>query len=220
MVILKNMWEEIFNNLKENYPPLFWAILILLSGLFISKWVSSFVSQALKKIRLNQILRGMGWDEAFSRVEIKLDAERFIGLVVRWYFIILFLMLAFETLGLEQFSGFLERVVSYYPNIFVACFLFLIAVFLSNFSRKILIGTFQKEKVIYSGFLGRWLSFAIWTITILAIFYQLKIVPEIILTVLVGFIIAFALSIGLSFGLGAKDLIAKFLKEFEEKFKR
>ena len=214
------MWEEIFNNLKEFYPPIFWAILVLLAGFFVSKWVDSFVSRILNKLRINQLLKGMGWEETFLRIGARLDAERFISLLVKWYFIILFLMWTFEILGFKQITDYIGKVVSYYPNIFVASLLFLIAIFLSNFARKIIIGTFEKEKITYSGFLGRWLSFAIWTITILAIFYQLKIVPEIILTVLIGFVIIFALTIGLSFGLGAKDLVSKFLKEFEEKLKK
>lgn len=216
------MWPEIFKNLKETYPSFFWAffILFLLAVYFIPKWIGSFVSKILNKLRINQLLKGIGFEEAFSRIGVKLDAERFIGVLVKWYFIILFLMWAFSILEFNQIVAYLDKVLSYYPNIFVACLLFLIAVFLSSFSKKILIGTFEKEKITYSGFLGRWLSFAIWAITILAIFYQLKIVPEIILAVLIGFIIAFALTVGLSFGLGAKDLVSKFLKEFEEKFKK
>ncbi len=214
------MWQEILNNLKEFYPPIFWAIFILLVGYLVSKWIGSFVSRALNRLKINQILKNLGWQETFQRVGINLDAEKFIGLIVRWYFILLSLMAAFEIVGLSQITSYLGKVVSYYPNIFVACLLFLIAVFLSNFSKKVMIGTFEKEKITYSGFLGRWLSFAIWTITVLAILYQLKIVPEIILAVLIGFIVAFALTIGLSFGLGGKDLVSKFLREFEEKFRK
>jgi hypothetical protein len=214
------MWQEILKYTKEFYPPVFWAILVLFVGYFVSKWIGSIVSRALNRLKINQLLRGMGLQEAIERAGVKFDAEKFIGLLVKWYFIFLFLMWAFEILNFPLIANYLGKIVSYYPNIFVACLLFLIALFLSNFSRKIVVGTFEKERITYSGFLGRWLSFAIWTITILAIFYQLKIVPEIILTVLIGFVIAFALTLGLSFGLGGKDLVSKFLKEFEEKFKR
>ncbi|KPJ57537.1 hypothetical protein AMJ49_00200 [Parcubacteria bacterium DG_74_2] len=212
----KYLWE----NLSDIYPPIFWAILVFLVGYFISRWIGLLASRGLKRIKLNQILRAMGWEEAMAKAEIKLDAEKFFGKIVKWFFIILVLMLTFEILGLKQFSGFLEKVLGYYPNIFIACLLFLVAVFLTNFSKKILIGTLEREKITYSGLLGKWVSLGIWTITILAILYQLRIVPEIILTVLIGFVIAFALTIGISFGLGGKDLAAKFLKEFEEKIKK
>lgn len=211
---------EFFERIKIILPSSFWAILVFLIGYFISRWLGNFCSQALRKIRLNQLLKGMGWEEAFLKMEIKFDAEKFIGILVKIFFMILFLMWAFDILKFERIVGYLEKIISYYPNIFVACLLFIAAVFLSNFSNKILIARLEKEKITYSAFLGRWISLAIWIIIILAILYQLKIVPEIILVVLIGFVVAFALSIGISFGLGGKDLVAKFLKEFEEKFKK
>ena len=209
-----------FERLRGVFPPGLWAILVFFFGYLISGWLGNFCSRILKKIRLNQLLKGMGFEEAFFKMGIKFDAEKFIGILVKIFFIILFLMLSFEILELKLFAGFLEKVIAYYPNIFVACLLFIVAVFLSNFSNKILIAKLEKEKITYSAFLGRWMNLVIWIILILAILYQLKIVPEIILAVLVGFVAAFALSIGISFGLGGKDLVSKFLKEFEEKFKK
>lgn len=217
---MKKIISNFFERLKEISHPIFWAILVFLIGYFISKWIGNLCSRALKKIRLNQLLKGMGFEEAFFRMGIKFDAEKFIGILARIFFLILFLMLAFDILEIKIFVGFLEKIILYYPNIFVACLLFIIAVFLSNFSNKILIARLEKEKITYSAFLGRWINLAIWIIMILAILYQLKIVPEIILAVLIGFVVAFALTIGISFGLGGKDLVAKFLKEFEEKFKK
>lgn len=217
------MQKEIFNffeRLKGISHPIVWAIIVFLIGYFISRWLGNLCSKALKRMRLNQLLKGMGLEEAFFRMEIKLDAEKFIGTIVKIFFIILFLMLAFEILELKLFAGFLGKVIAYYSNIFVACLLFIIAVFLSNFANKILIARLEKEKITYSAFLGRWINLAVWIVMILAILYQLKIVPEIILAVLIGFVVAFSLTIGISFGLGGKDLVAKFLKEFEEKFKK
>lgn len=213
------MWETFWQNLTQIYPPVIWAFLVFLFGWFISKWIATLVNHFLGQIRLNQTLRSMGWGEALLRVDIKLDIEKFFGEIVRWFFIIIFLMLSFEILGLKQFSGFLGNILNYYPNIFIACLLFLGAVFLTNFSKKIVIGTLEKEKIVYSSLISRLAFWPIWLLTSLAILYQLKIVPDLILTVFVGTVITFALVIGISFGLGGKDLAQKILKELEEKFK-
>lgn len=196
-----------------------WAILVFLVGWFIAKWLGGGVAMFLEKTKLNHALKRIGAEDALSKTDLQLNSPRFFGEIVRWFFVIFFLMISSEMVGLIQLSQFLEKVIGYYSNIFVACFIFIVAVFLSDFSQKIVIGALEKEKITYSRFLGRGLSFAIWVLAILAILYQLKIVPTLILAIFIGVIGIIVLALGIAFGLGGKDLAAKILKELEEKFK-
>lgn len=212
--------SQIFwKDLTEILPPIFWAILILFVGWFVSQWLGKIVAAFLSKIRLNQVLKNMGLETALSKIDTRLNAPKFFGEIVRWFFVILFLMGATEVLGLTQISQFLWKVIDYYPNVFIAALIFLIAVFLTDFSQKIVVGTLEEEKITYSRFLGKLIGWAIWLFAILAILYQLKIVPSLILVIFVGLVITISIALGLSFGLGGKDLAAKILKELEEKFK-
>lgn len=223
MVTEKFLWQEFFQdilvNLTKIAPSIFWASLVLFFGILIAKWAGKISAAFLDKIRLNQFLKRMGWEETLLKIDARLNAPKFFGEIVKWFFIIVFLMISSEILGLVQFSQFLERVIRYFPNIFISCFIFLVAVFLVDFSQKIVVGTLEKEKITYSRFIGKWLSWIIWTLAILAILYQLRIVPTLILTVFVGIVAIFVLILGISFGLAGKDLAAKILKELEEKFK-
>jgi len=54
---------------------------------------------------------------------------------------------------------------------------------------------------------------------VLAIMYQLKIVPELIITLFIGVTAALALTFGIAFGLGGQDLVKNFLKKIEKKIK-
>lgn len=217
------MWQEIFQsfwqNLTQISPSIFWAILVLFIGWFVSKWIGQIAAAFLSKIRLNQVLKRMGLEEALTKIDTRLNAPKFFGEIVRWFFVILFLMAASEIFGLTQLSQFLGKVVSYYPNIFIAALIFVVAVFLADFSQKIVVGTLEKEKIIYSRFLGRAIRWAIWLFAILAILYQLRITPSLILAVLIGMVATISIALGIAFGLGGKDLAAKILKELEEKFK-
>ena len=217
------MWENIFEPFLQSFinisPAVFWAILVLFIGWFVSKWICQVAAAFLSKIRLNQVLKRMGLEEALTKVDARLNAPKFFGEIVRWFFVILFLMAASEIFGLTQFSQFLEKVISYYPNIFIAAFIFVVAVFLADFSQKIVVGTLEKEKITYSRFLGRAIRWAIWLFAILAILYQLRITPSLILAILIGMVATISIALGIAFGLGGKDLAAKILKELEEKFK-
>lgn len=217
------MWQEIFQsfwqNLTQISPSIFWAILVFCIGWFISKWIGQIAAVFLSKIRLNQVLERMGLKEALTKIDARLNAPKFFGEIVRWFFIILFSMAASEILGLTQFSQFLEKVIGYYPNIFIAALIFVVAVFLTDFSQKIVVGTLEKEKITYSRFLGRAIRWAIWLFAVLAILYQLRITPSLILAMLIGMVATISIALGVAFGLGGKELAAKILKELEEKFK-
>ena len=215
----ENFYQLIWLNLTEVLPPLFWAALLLLVGILVSKWLGSMAAAFLKRIRLDQVLRKLGLEEALSKIDTRLNAPDFFGGVIKWFFLILFLMASFEILGLTQLSQFLGEVIEYFPNIFVAILIFLVAVFLSDFSQKIVIGTLEKEKITYSRFVGRMARWVIWGFAILAILYQLQITPNLILAVFIGMVATISLALGIAFGLGGKDLATKILKELEEKFK-
>jgi len=217
------MWENIFEPFLQSLinisPAVFWAILVLFIGWFVSKWIGQIAAAFLSKIRLNQVLKRMGLEEALTKIDTHLNAPKFFGEIVRWFFVILFLMAASEIFGLTQFSQFLGKAIDYYPNIFIAALIFVVAVFLADFSQKIVVGTLEKEKITYSRFLGRAIRWAIWLFAILAILYQLRITPSLILAILIGMVATISIALGIAFGLGGKDLAAKILKELEEKFK-
>lgn len=196
-----------------------WAGAVFLSGCLLSKWLGNEVARFLEKTKLNQALKTLGVEEALAQIDTSLNAPKFFGEMIRWSAFLLFLMASSEILGLVQFSQFLAMVISYLPNIFIAALIFIVATFLTDFSHKIVIGTLEKERITYSRFVGRSISWAIWILAILAMLYQLKIVPTLILTIFVGVMAIIVLILGISFGLGGKELAAKILKELEEKFK-
>jgi len=213
------MWSEILKNLTEISPPIFWAGLVLLVGIFVAKWLGQISVAFLNKIKLNQVLKRMGWEEALLKIDTRLNAPKFFGEIVKWFFVVVFLMVAFEILGLTQFSQFLEKVLGFFPNIFISCLIFLVAAFLADFSQKVVVGTLEEEKITYSRLLGRAIRWAIWFFAILAILYQLQITPSLILVVIIGMVATTSIALGIAFGLGGKELAAKILKELEEKFK-
>lgn len=209
----------IWQNIVEVSPAILGSALLLILGFILANSLKKLAVAFLKKIRLNQVLKRLGLDGTLSKIDISFDAANFFGDIVKWFFIFVFLMASSEILRLTQFSQFLEKVVAYFPNIFIACLMFVVAAFIADFSRKIVIGTLEKERIIYSRFLGRLIHWGVWLFALLAILYQLQITPSLILVIFIGMVAATSLSIGIAFGLGGKDLAARILKELEEKFK-
>jgi hypothetical protein len=209
----------IWQNIVEVSPAVLGGILLLLLGFIIASSLKGLVVAFLKRIRLNQVLKRLGLDATLSKINVSFDVVNFFGDTIKWFFIFVFLMASSEIMGLTQFSRFLEKVIEYFPNIFIAVLMFVVAAFIADFSKKIVVGTLEKEKIVYSKFLGRLIHWGIWFFALLAILYQLQITPSLILVIFIGMVAAISIAIGIAFGLGGKELAAKILKELEEKFK-
>lgn len=207
------------NNLSGNLPQLFWAILVFLIGWFTGNKIKKIVKEFLDKLRLNQMLKSLGWENFFDRYDTKLNASGFIGSIIEIFFMLIVLSIALEIIGLSQVNQLLQEVINYFPNIFISILIFIFAVFLADFSKKIILVKMEKQKMSYSNIVGNIVATSTWILAVLAILYQLQIVKTLILTIFIGFIALIVLVFGLAFGMGGKDMASRMLKDLEEKVK-
>jgi hypothetical protein len=165
------------------------------------------------------MLKTLGWEDFFDRYDTRLDMSGFIGSIIEVFFVIVFLSISFEIVRLDQVNVLLQEIINYFPNIFISIIIFIIAVFLADFSKKIVLVKMEKRKMSYSGIVGNVVATSTWIICTLAILYQLQIVQTLVLAIFIGFIALLVLILGLAFGLGGKDMAARMLKDLEDKVK-
>jgi len=171
------------------------------------------------KMRLNQMAKTLGWESFFDRYDARLDVAKFFGLIIEVFFILLFFTVFFDIIGLDQVNTVLMSVINYFPNILISIVIFIFAIYIAGFSKKIVLVSLEKEKITYSGILGDIISWATWILAALAILYQLNIVPTLILSIFIGFVALIVITFGLAFGLGGKDLARKLLEDLEGRIK-
>jgi hypothetical protein len=216
---MQNILDIFSQQLAISLPDLAWAVVVLIFGIIIAKIIKKYVIVFLNKIRLNQVLKSLGWEDFFDRFDTKMNMPKFLGVVVEIYFFLLFLIMSFDILKLNGANKIIQGIVEYYPNIFVAGLIFIFAVFIADFSRKIVVGNLGKGKITYSSFLGDIIASGTWILAILAMLYQLQIVQTLILAIFIGVISLIVLTLGISFGLGGKDIANKILKDLEDQMK-
>lgn len=213
--ILESFWAIFINYL----PQILWAVFVFVAGWFVSIAIGRLMVAFFNKVRLNQLFKRVGWEEALAKFHLRPLPSQFFGEIVKWFFVTLFLMAATEIAGLPQFSQFLGRVIDYFLNVFIASLIFIVACVLVDLSQKIVVGTLEKEKITYSRFLGKGITWIIWAFAVLAILYQLQITSTLILAIFIGMVATISLALGIAFGLGGKEIAARILKELEDKFK-
>lgn len=212
---LQNLWQGFLGFI----PNLIGALIVFVIGWFISIGIGKVVTEVLKKLRFNRIFEKGALKEALEKAEFKIDASGFIGLIVKWVLVIVFLMAAVEILGLAQFAGFLKSVLGYLPNVIVAAFIFVVAVIVADLLEKIVRAAVESVRVGYGHLVGIIVRWSIWIFAILAILMQLKVAPALIQTLFTGLIALFVIAAGIAFGLGGKELASEILQDLHRKFK-
>jgi len=212
---LQGLWQRFL----ILFPRIIGAIIIFLIGWFIAAGIGKLVSETLKRLQFNRIFEKGGWKSALEKADLKADAAGFIGAIVKWVLVIVFLLAAVEILGLVEFAGFLTNVLGYLPNVIVAALIFVVAVIIADLLEKVIRATVEGIKVGYGGVAGAIIKWSIWIFAILAILLQLQIATQLILTLFTGLVASLTIAGGLAFGLGGKDFAAEILESVKKRFK-
>lgn len=212
---LQNLWQGFLSFI----PVLVGAIIVFVIGWFISVGVGKLITEILKRIKFNQIFERGGWKSALEKAEIKVDPSGFIGAVIKWILVIVFLLAAVEILGLIQFAGFLKSVLAYLPNVIVAALIFVVTVILVDIVEKIVRVTVESIKVGYGAMVSAVIKWSIWVFALLAILYQLGIARPFMETLFTGLVAMLVISLGIAFGLGGKEVAAEILQDVRRKLK-
>lgn len=193
-------------------PKLIIALVIFIIGWIVAVALGKVVEQIVKALKVDVALKSIGADEPLERAGMKLDAGAFLGGLVRWFVILVFVLAAIDVFGLTQVTEFLRGVVLVYiPQIIVAALILVAAALLADVAQRVVEGSAKAAHLPSSGLLGGMTKWSIWVFAILAALYQLGIAGPFVQTLFTAFVAMLALAGGLAFGLGGKDHASKFL---------
>lgn len=213
---LANLWAGVIGFL----PELVIALLIFVVGWIIAALLGRAVDQVIKAIKLDNALRSAGLEQTMSRAGFSLNSGRFLGELVKWFVIVVFLVAALEVIHLDQVTVFLRQVVlGYLPQVIVAVLIMLVAVVIAEAMRKLVVASAKAAHIRSAGFLGALTKWAIWVFALLAALLQLGIAVAFLQTLFTGIIVALALAFGLSFGLGGQQAAARYLDHVSAEMK-
>lgn len=195
-------------------PNIVWALVIFVLGWIIGAVLGRIVSQIVRSLRVDNALRGAGVDEVVSRAGFDLDSGAFLGGLVKWFVIVVFLVAALDLLQLHQVNIFLQEVVLFYlPQVIAAVLILLVAAVLAELMQNVVAGAAKATGMTSAGFLGKVTKWAIWVVAVLAALDQLGVASTFVQTLFTGIVVAFSLALGLAFGLGGQDAAARYIEQ-------
>lgn len=205
---LQQAWAAVANFV----PLLIGAVIIFVVGWIVAVALGKVVEQVVKALRVDALLQKLEVERTLERGGLRLNSGAFIGALVRWFLIIVFLLAAANILGLAQVSDFLRQVLLYIPNVVVAALIIVIAVKVAEVVERATKGTVEAAGMrgALVGAIARW---AIWIFAVVAALQQLGIATTLLQTLVTGFVAMLALALGLAFGLGGKDAAGAFVEK-------
>ena len=212
-VSFQNMWNGVISFILM----IIIALLIVILGWIIGAVIERVIYQIMRSLKIDEALRKAGLEDWLRHGGLTLDSGHFVGALIKWFIIIVFLVAAFDILRLNQVNAFLKDVVlSYLPQVIIAILILLAAAIIADVMKRIVSASARTAHLKSANFLGSVTKWSIWIFAILVALNQLGIAESFVQTIFLGAIIALSLSFGLAFGLGGQESAAKFLDKMRQ----
>jgi hypothetical protein len=188
--------------------------MIIVIGWLIGALIGRVVAQIIRSLRVDEGLRKAGVEDTLARGGIVLNSGNFIGGLVKWFIILVFLIAALDVLHLTQVNEFLQGVVLFYlPQVIIAVLILMLAAVIGDIMQKVVTTSAKTAEIKSARFLGSFTKWSIWIFAVLAALLQLNIAAAFIQTIFTGIVVALSLAAGLAFGLGGQEAAARFIEK-------
>lgn len=215
--VLTRSFQDVWLELASFLPNIIIAVAVFIIGWLIGSGLGRVVAQIVDSLRVDSALRGAGLEEVLNRAGFSLNAGAFLGGLVKWFVVIVFLLGSLETLGLYEVTNFLkEDVLSYIPQVIAAVLILLVGAMVAQFMQTVVVGAAKAAGLDSATMVGAVTRWAIWIFAVMAALSQLSILAVFVQTLFTGLVVAVSLALGLSFGLGGQEAAARFIEKLRK----
>ncbi|TAK56890.1 hypothetical protein EPO17_03440 [Patescibacteria group bacterium] len=207
----------IWSGVADFVPRFVFALVIFIVGCIVASFVKKLIAHIIRAIKLDSLLASAGVDGVLKRADLSLDSGKFLGALVQWFVVIVFLVASLNVLGLAQVNEFLLAVVvNYLPRVIVAVLMLIVGVLVADFMGKVVVGGARATNVMQANLLGSLTRWAIWIFALLVALQQVGIAGQLIQTIFLGLVVAVSLAVGLAFGLGGQEAASKAIDRIRQ----
>lgn len=216
-------WGDVFTQSLQNIwfgfssfvPTLLIAIIVFAIGWILGALLQKIVESVFQTLRVDHALRSAGLEEVVKRSGYNLKSGTFVGVIVKWFIIVVFLIASFNILGLNDVNLFLSTVVlAYIPQVLVAVLVLMVAVVIADALAKTVVASARAAHIKSANLLGNITRWSIWIFAAITALYHLGIDTYLLNDIVLAVVAAFALAAGLAFGLGSKEVAGKIVEKF------
>jgi hypothetical protein len=217
-------WGDVFNASLQNLwwsfvqfaPKLVIAVVFFIIGWVLGSLICKAVEQVFASLKIDSLFKAIGTDNFMRKAGMNLNSGYFVGEVIKWFVVIVFLLPSLNLVGLNDVSAFLmTSVLGYLPNVIIAAFVLIIAAIVSEALGKTVLAVGKTMNLRSAHMLGAVAKYSVWIFAFIIALGKLGL-GDYMSILFTGIVAMLALGGALAFGLGAKDQAGRFISKLGE----
>lgn len=213
-------WGDVFNSSLQDLwwgfiqfiPNLVIAIVFFIIGWVLGSLIAKAFEHVFSALKVDKLFQSVGAEDLFKKAGMTLNTGYFMGQVMRWFVIIVFLLPSLNLVGLDYIASFLrEDVLGFLPRVVVAVFILIIATVVADALSKAVMAGSKAMSLRSANMLASVVRYAVWVFAFIIAFGQLGIASAYMQILFTGIIAMLAIGGALAFGLGGKEAAGRFI---------
>jgi hypothetical protein len=200
--------------LGQFLPKLILAIIILVAGWLLAKFLKLIVVKGLQAINFHVLTEKAGIDGFLHQGGVKSGMAGILGALIYWLVILITLVIAFNSLGLTYVTELVSRVILFIPKVILAVVILAIGMYFARFISQTVSAFCKNVGVEDADLLGRIAQYAIMVFVVLIALDQVNVVTDIIRQAFLLLIAGTVLGLALAFGIGGQKMAADLLERW------
>jgi hypothetical protein len=209
--VIQNAFSNMIANAIDYVPRLVTAIIILLAGWLLAKFVATVVQRVGEKVRLEELLERTGIKAGLDKAQIATSGTELLGKLLYWIIFLNFILIALESLGLNAAVEPLRNLIAFLPRLLASLITLTAGVLLAQFLGKAAQAAMSGMGVEFHQEVGQGVNVLLIIMIVVVVLEQLGINASIMTDILTNVITIIVAGVALAFGLGGRDVARSVL---------
>lgn len=191
-------------------PKLVLALVILLIARIAASSLQNLTARVFHRLAFSQIIKSLNLDIVINR-SFDDHLSHLGGLIIKYATLYLGLILALQTLDLNQLAQVLTQILYLFPRLLSAALVLFIGIIIAGFVESVIKKAVSSVDPATARLAGKTASYVVVSFFSLMSLAELGLATIFINTLFIGLVATCTLAFGLALGLGAKDLVRDVL---------
>lgn len=208
---------DALHNVIVYIPDFIAALVVLLFGVIVAYVLKAVIVRVLRLVKLGSMAKRTHLNDVFPG---SFDVVELLGDLVKWFFIIVFLLQALTVAHLLQVGGLVQGLLNYVPSVVAAAVLVFVGGVVADLTSRIVMNAARAVGAGTARLLGDITRYSVLTLVVFTALAQLGVNTTFLNDLFVSIVAMLALAGGLAFGLGGHDLAKDILENLRSSFRK
>jgi hypothetical protein len=211
-----NLLDELMKNVYEFLPRIIFGVLFIILAWLLLKVILFIIKKSLKLTKISSLSEKLN-ELPFLNSDFKIDPEKIILVFVKWFLILIFVIIGAELLDFTLISNEVGKLIRYLPKFFSALVILVLGLYGANYIKKTLRTLLKAIDINGSKVISNILFAILIVIISIMALNQAGFNTDIITNNLFLILGAILASFTIAFGFGSRDIVYRLLLSFYSK---